>query len=136
MNVVARTIDEKRCEERFGFSESLSLSLSLSLSASGTPRNEGRQVHRGCSCCMHHRRCTDTPTSSPLLFLRLHASRSSGRGERRGAKRQDKAANSGEKISFLSPFFGIQSSCFSKFCSPRFPGASYSRNSGIQDCYM
>lgn len=49
---------------------------------------------------MHHRRCTDTPTSSPLLFLRLHASRSSGRGERRGAKRQDKAANSGEKISF------------------------------------
>lgn len=75
MNVVARTIDEKRCEEWLGFSESLS--------ARGTLQNEGRQVHRGCSweaaaCTIVVARHSDVLSSSLLAPPRpLHPSPSS-----------------------------------------------------------
>lgn len=72
MNVVARTIDEKRCEEWLGFSESLS--------ARGTLQNEGRQVHRRCSweaaaCTIVVARHSDVLSSSLLAPPRpLHPS--------------------------------------------------------------
>lgn len=68
MNVVARTIDEKRCEEWLGFSESLS----------PRERHAAKWREAGASrvqlggCCMH--RDTPTTSSSPLLFLRLQRS--------------------------------------------------------------
>lgn len=72
MSVVARTIDEKRCEEWLGFSESLS--------SRGTLQNEGRQVHRGCSweaaaCTIVVARHSDVLSSSLLAPPRpLHPS--------------------------------------------------------------
>lgn len=112
MNVVARTIDEKRCEEWLGFSESLS--------ARGTLQNEGRQVHRGCSweaaaCTIVVARHSDVLSSSLLAPPRpLHPSPSSilpsvprGGGQSAKTKRQIVG-----KISFLSSFFRIESTNF------------------------
>ena len=105
MNVVARTIDEKRCEERFGFSESLSLSLSLS--ASGTPRNEGRQVHRGCS--WETAACTIVAAQTlrrPLLSSSCASTPPVPRGEERGggqsAKTKRQIAGKKYRFSLLS----------------------------------
>lgn len=96
MNVLARTIDEKRCEEWLGFLESLS--------ARGTLQNEGRQVHRGCSweaACSVVARYSDVLSSSllvPRLFsLQLLLTLIRTLVPFLGAKCQDKAAT-GENI--------------------------------------
>ena len=70
MNVVARTIDEKRCEERFGFSESLSLSLSLSPRVARREMKGGRCIAGAAGRLLHapsslHRH--SDVLSSPLL---------------------------------------------------------------------